>query len=79
MNTHEICKIHEALNGIISLFFEQLSLGNRSTCQASLQFSGKMVDVSYGLHCLTRRFCTCSRQQQLNILPILDINRDYII
>jgi len=79
LGTHEICEIHEALDGIVSLFFEQLGLGDRPAGQAPLQFSGKVVDVSYSLHRLARRFCTCSRQQQHNILPTFGIDRDCII
>lgn len=79
LGTHEICEIHEALNGIVSLFFQQLGFGYRPAGQASLQFPGKVVDVSDSLHRLARRFCTCSRQQQFNILPTFGIDRDYNI
>lgn len=34
--TYEICEIHETLDRIVSLFFEQLGLGNRSAGQTPL-------------------------------------------
>lgn len=56
--THKICEIYETLSGIVSLFFEQFGLGDRSASQASLQFPGKSVNMSNRFHRLAGWFCT---------------------
>lgn len=64
--TYKICKIHKTLHGVVTLFLQQLCLGDRSAGQASLQFSGKVIDVTNRFYRLARRLCTCASNVKLS-------------